>query len=231
MLITDRKKNYASIMEYKEGQPMNNKIDVKGLAIHKSSTNRIASETFKNILENKILKADGVPDLIDIILDVQDFENEIRTSLENGENKYLKPASVKDPNAYKDPLTNAGYRGALVWNALYPDKEITFPDDFFLIKCTLTRPKDLEKVEDDYVREIIQREIFDNPEPRIKSKGLYIFAVPRGEEVPEWIKPFIDKDQIVEDTMKAFLPIMSALGMETIYTGSNDEFISNYIEL
>lgn len=231
MLITDRKKNYASIIEYKEGKPMNNKMDVKGLAIHKSSTNRNASEVFKNILENKILMAKGIPDIINIVLDVEKFEKEIRRSLDAGESTYLKPASVKDIGAYKDPLTNSGYRGALIWNAIYKDKEIIFPDDFFLVKCTLTREKDLDEIDDKFIRETLREEIFNNPENRIASKGVYIFAVPRDEEVPDWIKPFIDKDQIVEDTMKAFLPIMSALGLETIYTGSNDEFISNYIEL
>lgn len=231
MLITDRKKNYASIMEYKEGKDMHNKMDVKGLAIHKSSTNRNASEIFKKILEEKILMANGVPNVMDIYLEVEKFEGEIRRSLLAGESTYLKPASVKDANAYKDPLTNSGYRGALIWNAIYKDKEIIFPDDFFLIKCTLTKEKELDKLEDENIREILREEIFHCPEKRISSKGVYIFAVPRDEEVPMWIKKFIDTDQIVEDTMKAFLPIMSALGTEPIYTGANDDFISNYIEL
>lgn len=133
--------------------------------------------------------------------------------------------------AYVDPISNQGFRGALVWNAVYPDKEINFPDSFFLVKTTLTRPKELEKIESEEIRDILTETIFNSSEKRIRSKGVYIVAIPRDEAIPDWLRPFIDEDQIVEDTMKAFLPIMNALGTQTIYTESNAKTISNYIEL
>lgn len=231
MLITKNKKNYASIVEFKEGQPMHNKLDVKGLQITKSSTNRIASQIFKDILENKILKVEGSPNVIEILTDVENFESEIRRSLNDGESTYLKPTNVKDPLAYKDPLSNGGFRGAMVWNAVYPEKEINFPDSFFLVKTTLTRKQDLEKVEDEEIKRILNETIFEADDKRIKTKGVYIVAIPRDEQIPDWLKPFIDEEQIVQDTMKAFLPVMNSLGMETIYTASGAENISSYIEL
>ena len=110
MLITDRKKNYASVIEFKEGKNMHHKMDIKGLAIHKSSTNRNAAKIFAQILEDDILNAEGSPNVVDIVVKVEEFEKEIRRSLDAGENVYLKPASVKDINAYKDPLSNSGVR-------------------------------------------------------------------------------------------------------------------------
>jgi DNA polymerase elongation subunit (family B) len=231
MMVTQNKKNYAAVMEYKEGIPMNGKLDVKGLAIRKSSTNRNASKIFERILEKKIMKCDGSPNIIDIIEDVQEFEDEIRRSLQAGESTYLKPVSVKSFEAYEDPLSNQGIRGMMIWNAIYPDQEINPPDDFFVVKTTLTRPKDLEKVADPEIREIIDELIFNSQENRIKSKGVYIFAVPRDTEIPDWIKPFIDENQIVEDTLRAFLPVMNSLGMQSIYMGTQEETISSYIEL
>lgn len=231
MLITKNKKNYAASMEFKEGKPMYGEMDVKGIAIKKSSTNRNASAIFEKILEWKIIKCEGAPNIIEILEELENFQKEIKRSLHAGENTYLKPVNVKDVVAYADPLTNQGVRGAMIWNAVYPEKELIFPDSFFLVKTTLTKPKDLEKLEDKNIAKILEEEVFNNPEKRIKSKGVYVVAIPRDEPVPDWVKPFIDEDQIVEDTMKAFLPIMNAVGLQTIYTSSNSESMSSYIEL
>lgn len=230
MMVTANKKNYAAEMEFKEGIPMNGKVDVKGLAINKSSANRNASKVFKEILEKKIIKVKGAPNIIEILEDVDSFERTVRESLQKGENTYLKPVSVNAVESYADPLLNSGFRGAMYWNAIYPDQEINFPDSFFLIKTTLTRPRDLEKVTDERIKKIIQETIFDNPEKRISSKGCYVLALPRDVEIPEWVRPFINENQIVDDTMRSFLPIMAAIGMEPIYTGAGEEKISSYIE-
>lgn len=230
MLISDVKKNYASIIEFKEGKPMFGKPDVKGLPINKSSTNRVASKRFKQILEHDILKADKIK-VIDILVKLKEFENEIRQSLRAGEQTFLKPINVKDVGAYADPLSNGGYRGAMLWNELYPDMQITLPDSFFLVKLTLTKPSDLDKVSDPVIREKIQKFIFESPEQRIKSKGAYILGIPRGKMIPEWAVPCIAEDLIVEDTMSAFMGVIRALGVTNIYQDSSSNKFSNYITL
>ena len=231
MLITENKKNYGSIIEFKEGQDMHRKLDVKGLPINKSSTNRNAAAVFKKILEHDILKSEGEIDIIDILCQLQDLEDEIRESIKRGENTYLKPTSVNDPQAYDDPLKIAGYRGAMIWNIVYPDREITFPDSFFLVKTTLLKPDMLDKIEDERIKGILNEQIFNNPEKRIKSKGVYICAIPRDELIPEWLIPFVDIDTMVCDIMKAMLPILKALGGHGISTSSNDSYYSNFIEI
>lgn len=231
MLITENKKNYGTIIEFKEGQDMNKKLDVKGLPINKSSTNRNASKVFKEILEFDILKCEGEIDIVEIICKLQDLEDEIRESIANGENTYLKPVSVKDLQGYDDILKNQGYRGAIVWNAVYPEKEISFPDSFFLVKTLLVKPDMLEQIEDENIRNAIRETIFENPEKRIKSKGVYVFAVPRDEPIPEWILPFIDINTMICDIMKAMLPILNAIGEYDITTDAKDSYYSNFIEI
>ena len=230
MLITRVKKNYASIIEYKEGKFMDYKLDIKGLPIHKSSTNRIASKRFTEILENSILKADKV-NLIDIMMQLYNFQNEIKDSLISGELKFLKPVNVKVPEAYADPLIIGGYRGAMVWNLLNPMNEIELPDSFFLLKMTLTKREQLEQIEDEEVREILDKNIFQNPEKRIASKGVYLLGIPKDASIPKWAIPFIDVDTIIEDTMKAFMGVIKALGIKTVQKNSQSEQFSNYISI
>ena len=228
MLITEVKKNYASIIEYKEGKNMHGKMDVKGLPIRKSSTNKIAAAKFEEILKNDILNAKKI-NLLDILVKLNDFEQEIRDSLNRGEQKFLKPVRVSDIEAYKDPLSEGGIRGAMAWEAIYPDRAIVLPDSFYLVKLTVFKPDDLRKIPDERIRKIVKENIFENPEQRIRAKGLYILAIPRYEKLPDWAIPCIDVDTIVEDTMRAFMGVMKALGISNIYKSSGSEQFSNYI--
>lgn len=231
MLITDVKKNYASTVLYKEGKPMNNVMDMKGIPINKSSTNRIASARFQEILEYDILKAEKV-DIISILVKLNNFQDEIRESLLKGESTFLKPVRVnKEVEAYDDPLKIGGIRGAMIWNELYPEKEIIFPDSFFLVKTNCIKPKDLEKIDDEEMRGKIDELIFKNPEDRIKSKGFYLLALPQGEAIPKWCINCIDIDRIIEDTMKSFMSIIRALEVSNIFQNAQSEQFSSFISL
>lgn len=232
MLITSVKKNYASIIKYKEGIDMDNIMDIKGLPINKSSCNRIAAAKFQDILENDILKDPTNIDIVNILIKLNNFENEIRTSLRNGESTFLKPSKIKAIQAYDDPLGIDGFRGAMVWNLLNPDNNQILPNDgFFLAKLTLVKEKQLDSINDEKIRTLLRDNIFNSNESRIRSKGCYLLAIPSGEPIPEWAIPFVDEDQIVEDTFKAFMGVIKALGICTISKSSQSEQISNYISI
>ena len=231
MLITDVKKNYATIVEYKEGKPMFGKPDYKGLPITKSSSNRVASERFKEILENDILNNIDNVSVIDIIVKLNEFQNQIKNSLQNGENTFLKPVRIKDIQAYDDPLKVSGLRGALIWNELYKDNEIILPDSFYLIKLKTHKRSDLDLIQDEEMRNKIDELIFDNPEERIRTKGFYVFAIPRDTLIPDWVKPCIDVDLMVEDIMRSFMGVVRALGISTIFTSAQNNQISSFVTL
>ena len=230
MLITSVKKNYASRIQYKEGKFMNGKLDIKGLPIYKSSTNRVAASYFKKILENDILLSEKI-DVVQIMIKLYKFQNEIKASLENGEVTFLKPVNIKDVEAYDDPLKISGYRGAMIWNLTNPNNEITLPDSFFLLKMTLNKRDQLEEIEDENIRKLLDENIFLNPEKRISSKGVYVLGIPRDAQIPDWAIPFIDVDTIINDTMKSFMSVIKALGVKTIQKNSQTEQFSNYISL
>lgn len=230
MLITAVKKNYASIIKYKEGIDMGGVMDIKGLPINKSSCNRVAAARFSSILENDILQAKKI-DVVGILIKLHDFQKEIKLSLQNGESTFLKPSKIKAIEAYDDPLKIGGFRGAMVWNMLNPKNEIVPNDGFFLVKLTLVKEEQLSDIDDEFVRETLRENIFHNSEKRIRSKGCYLLAIPSGEAIPDWARPFVDEDQIVEDTMKAFMGVVRALGLSTISKSANSEQFSNYISI
>lgn len=229
MVITDGKKAYASIIEYKEGENMHGKTDIKGLAINKSDTNRNASAIFKNILIDDILKSEDIS-LNNVLIKISEFEKEIKRSILAGESTYFKPMFVKQEDAYANPLSEQGIRAVICYNAAYPDDIINLPDDFFIVKTTLLKPSDLDKVEDDEIRENIRKYIFENENKKISSKGLYVFALPKDKKVPEWLIPFIDINAMTQSILKAFLPVLKTIGTVIEMTGG-DAQVSNYISL
>lgn len=228
ILITDGKKNYASLIEFREGKAMD-KLDVKGLALTKSITNRNASKIFKDILEHDILRSKEIN--ISRILDrVYSFEKEIRDSLRSGETTYLQPSSVKDFSAYDDPLKMQQVIATIMWNLAYPEFEIIAPDNFFIVKTTMTKEKDLERIKD------VEPEIYERfltnifrGDPRLAKKGVYVMAIPRDAKVPDWLIPFIDIDEMSTTTMKSILPVLKALGLENIHNTASDANYSNVV--
>lgn len=232
MLICKIKKNYAAKTAYKEGKPMNGKPDIKGLQFTKSDANQIAAQTFHSILMNDILvDIDQNIDILDILIKLNNFEKEIRESLRKGESKFLKPASVKDEEAYDDLLKITGYRAALFWNYIYEDEQIVLPDNFYILKLKILKPSDLDLIPDERIRKIIEENIFNNEEKRIKSKGFYVMALPKDKDIPEWCIPCIDEDLIIEDIMSGFMSVISALGVNVIRKDASSSIFSNYISI
>lgn len=228
ILITDGKKNYASLIEFREGKAMD-KLDVKGLALTKSITNRNASKIFKDILEHDILRSKEI-NISRILERVYAFEKEIRDSLRSGETTYLQPSSVKDFSAYDDPLKMQQVIATIMWNLAYPEFEIIAPDNFFIVKTTMTKEKDLERIKD------IEPEIYERfmtnvfrGDPRLAKKGVYVMAIPRDAKVPDWLIPFIDIEEMSTTTMKSILPVLKALGLENIHNTASDANYSNVV--
>lgn len=230
MVITDGKKAYASIIDYKEGKDMHGTMDVKGLQIHKSDTNKNASNIFQNILEYDILKSDKI-NINEILVKISEFEKEIKRSINAGESTYLKPAYVKREEAYADPLSEQGIRAVMNYNVVYPDRKISLPSDFFIVKTTLLKPSDLTRINDRDIAKRINDNIFESDVKKIKTKGLYVFALPKDEDIPEWLIPFVDIKTMTSDIIKAFLPVLKALGPSVVSSNASTSEISNYISL
>lgn len=233
MLISDGKKNYVGLVEYKEGKWMDYDLDVKGLPIDKISSNQHASKFFKDLVKYDILKSDEI-DIPSILRKLQEFQDEIIKSLQRGEVKYLKPTRVKESKYYDNPLSQQQNRATFYWNELYPDYEIEAPDTVYIAKLIASKLSDLEIIRHSYPEEyeMVKEKIFNSEIETVRDKGMYVIALPRTREtIPEWIIPLIDIDTIVEDTMKNIVKILVSLDIYPIGATKGQQHFGNIVKL
>lgn len=233
MLISSGKKNYVGVVEYKEGKFMDFKLDVKGLPINKISSNAEASDFFKNLVKDDILKSDNI-DIPSILRKLQEFQDNMIDSLRRGEKTYLKPNKVKEERYYDNPLSQQPFRASIHWNILNSDIEIEAPDSISVIKLKCSKLSDLDAIKDSHpdMYEKVKREIFESDIDDFRKKGLYVIAIPRHlERVPEWIIPFIDIDTIVHDNMKNIVTILKSLELMPIASSASEGHFGNIVKL
>ena len=231
MILSSKKKKYVSSIRLREGDEIfPEKVDMKGHEFMKSTATEETKNKFKNIVQHRILQSKEI-NISTILQDLELFENEIIKSLENGEHTYLIPKSVKELGAYADPLKEQGVRAIITWNYLHPDMSIELPAKVDIVKLTLNQDSELQKLKykNPEVYSIIEKNILNNPNEKISSKGVPVIAIPRNvDKIPEWMLEFIDYDTLAYNVLKKFYPILGSLGLETIKT-SKKEYFSNII--
>lgn len=234
ILTTAAKKHYAGIVKVQEGNVFKNpKVDIKGLEFRKPSMAGVYTREFidKIVQKDILLAKNQTPDIAKILSKLSKFEKDIEKSVLNGEDKYIKTANIKSADAYKDPMSIGSYKAAYVWNTLYPDKQIELPGIASLIKVNLSKPKDFAKLSvDDPEMFAKLMNLFETNE-RIKKSGITTIALPIDEKMPDWLKPYINLDEIKCSNLKLLLPILNCLEVKTIYRTKSSQFFSNIIEL
>jgi len=235
IMLTKNKKNYAYSCLMREGNLIEHpKLEIKGLPIKKVSTNKYIREYFTELLNNDIIQADEInyPKIIGKYFDLTDM---IESSISKGETKYTVPVKVNEADSYEDPFSIKGFRGAAIWNILYPELEISFPsklnmmnlimvDDFDVVSKTI---KDyieplLEEpsISDEFAKEyeiFMERlqEIYNEPR-YFKSGIINSICLPKNiKEFPVFLRPFIDKDKMILDNINSGTLILDALDINT----------------
>ena len=234
ILVTPAKKHYQSAVRIQEGvyfeKPM---LDIKGMEYTKNSmAGKTTREFIKNLVYNDILMAeDGKPDIAKILKKLKKFERKIKDSVISGGDEYLKTANIKTEDAYDDPMSIGTYKAAYVWNYLYPDREIELPGIARILKVNLGKPKDFAQLSVSHP-DIFEKlmELFNNNK-RIAKSGISNIAIPLDEELPKWIIPYINLDEIIGNNIKLILSILNCLGCKTVYKTKSTQFFSNIIKL
>ena len=227
------KKRYVASIALREGHIMNPfKIEIKGMDFIKSGVTELVSKRFTKILKDNILYADEI-NIHGLNTDLKKFEQEIIDDLKSGGTQYLSTTTFQDDeNKYKEIETKeegkrssawnqAGYVGSMNWNEINSDNKINGLDRVFIIKLISKEAKALEKIKDKYPDKynIIIDKIFNSEIPFIKNRGLRYICIPFGmDKIPKWIRPLIDYDIIVSDTMASFNSVLEVLEMEQFPT-------------
>ena len=179
LVIGMAKKRYISKILLREGNLMNPpKQDVKGFDFKKASCSEYAEKRFMKIIEDRIINSPSI-DLHGINADLQDFENQIRSSINSGDIFFLPNGSAKELQAYKEPEKEQSVRGVLAWNIVCPDRAISLPAKISLLKTTIF---DLEDIDDlaktnPLVYDAIKKGIFED------DTGIFVTRKWESEEI------------------------------------------------
>lgn len=231
-LLTDKKKNYATKMELQEGHvvPEEESLDIKGLAIKKSTINEKARKALESILYDEILNSDKI-DQVKIVKRLAILQKQIYASLEAGNKEYYKPLQIKSKSNYDDPMGQQGIKASVIWNMVrdedLPAIDLDARNRIDVVKVSITRDN-LNRIEESYpqtygnlleafeylekseLKRAQDRDIAKGKEPRITIPDVEItaLAIPTDTETPKWVLEFIDYQTIINDCLCNF-PIAS----------------------
>lgn len=214
-LLTDNKKNYATLQEVQEGNmvPPDKQLDQKGLAISKSSLNKNTREVLENILYEDILATDSV-DRIKVLKHLAILEDKIYKSLNSGGKDYYKPMVIKSMNSYEDPTRIQGIKAAVAWNELCGDiymLDLRERNSIDVVKVNITfeSAQKIRQSNPELYNKIIRLVGDENGKTESNFSTYFkgnikVIAIPNDVETPDWIKDFIDYTSIINDNLKNF---------------------------
>ena len=246
LLMTKNKKNYADSILMQEGNLIEKpKIDLKGLAIKKSNTNKLVGEYFTNLLKDNVILTDEIK-YSTIIRKYFDLIDVIKNSLVSGQTDFLTPSRANELNSYDKAPNIMAIRAILLWNILYKEDEIILPTNVNL--CKVVIEPDINLIEnkirtyfeeneldlnEDELKEFLKRmesainykfvtnhnnknEKVEIENALIKKGLINIIAIPKNmNEIPIFIRPFINIDKICYDHLNVGTIILDSLDIQT----------------
>lgn len=205
------KRNYASLQLLQEGNviPEGERMAISGLPINKSTLSDAVKDRLQQITYEELLTSDEV-DQKAVIRKLAMFEKEIFDKITSGSIEYYKPDNVNAMSKYADPLSQNGIVASLVYNELRTDDmpalNLNERNKVLKIKIVLNK-NNVGLIKESYP-EIYDKMVALLAHPKIGTKVTTI-AIPLGRPVPDWIKPFIDTNTIINDIIRNF-PIEAA---------------------
>ena len=231
MLLTMTKKRYMSKVMLREGT-VYEKNDTKGLDHLKSECNNFTRDFINKLCDRELLLSEDIS-IKNMINGVRELSDNVRKSLENGEKTFLTPKKCKEAEAYKACWSEQSFRAAYAWNMIYPDMGIEFPDTIDLVQLNIYKLDDIKDMEESNpeIYKRIKRYIFESKIEEVRSKGLTVLGIPKNiESIPEWCRPYINYDKIINDNTNKLRPILESLGVQIIETDSTTKRYSNIIK-
>lgn len=203
------KKMYAASTFIQEGNPRDiHSISVTGMSFKKRDAAEFLEPLMIDLYDRYVLTSDNID--VGAILDAYyKTRNDI---LSNGRKsaKYFKVLSLKEKEAYKTPTLPAQMRGALLWNAMYPDEEMLAMDRVKLVPLSWELMREHEN-DDIRIAECLKYCLVEDPTGK---KDQYICLPNHYKEIPNWISVIIDLDTLVD---KLLAPFKQMLGLFNIH--------------
>ena len=213
LLLTYGAKNYSDLQLVQEGNiiPEDKQLDIKGMPIAKVGIPESTKKALQDILEYDVLRA-SIVDQVDIFKKLTVLEKKIYQSLRNKSKEYHKPARIKTANSYDDPMRQQGVKASYAYNQIKSKDEDLIDLDqqntILIIKTDINK-KNVDKIKEQFpdhykrICELLSSKSF---------KGeITAVAIPYDSEIPDWLVPFINYTEILQDNLRNFP--MAELGM------------------
>ena len=225
-LVTDNKKNYCSYQERQEANftPPEKALDIKGMPITKVGLPESTKARLKQILFDYVLNTDKISQ-VDIVKQLAVLEKQIFKSILSGDKEYFKPLRIKSMAGYEDPMGQYGIKASVAYNELKdPSAEpidLSQRNSILIIKVNINE-KNAEDVKETFPYQY--NKIIELLSTKDFEKGITKVALPETEDVPEWVKIFINYKEIINDNLKTFP--CEALGLDR-----KDQYHTNYTNI
>ena len=184
------KKMYASSMFVQEGNPRDiHDIAVSGLSFKKRDSAEFLEPIMVDLYDKYVLTDNRVRP--NSILDEYDaLRHKILGELDQ-HTGYYQVQSIKDVSAYSaDKVLPEQMRGALVWNAVMPDEQLLPMDRVIVVRLSFDLMRKYAS-SNPKIAEVLRLSLIDNE----KEKTVPFICLPENyKELPDWIKPIIDKE-------------------------------------
>lgn len=228
LFTTKRKKQYAGWKLMQNGKmirddaPEEDKKDIKGLDIKKSTTTKHLREIFTNLLVDDILRSKKIS-LKEIREKYDNINDMIKQSILAGKTEFATPKTVKQASDYTFPERIPAYRGVYLWNILEKENEIAPDEKIYLFKLKYIKDindplmVDLSQKNPDKYKLLVNALFNENNKFAIPFKKYLdktVICAPKSIEVlPSYIIPLIDTSQMIRDNMRSGNPLLESLGI------------------
>ena len=197
------KKMYASSMFVQEGSPRDiHDIAVSVMTFKKRDSAEFLEPIMVDLYDKYILTNDHVrPDRI--LDEYENLRKKLLRELDHNIGLY-KVKSVKALDAYEGSLPDV-MRGALVWNHIMPDDQMLPMDRVAIVRLSFDLMRQ-HAADVPYVSEILRLNLIDNEK---EQKTPYICLPEHYKEIPNWVKPIIDKEGMADALLSPFKQMLS----------------------
>lgn len=204
------KKMYAASTFVQEGNPRNiHDISVTGMSFKKRDAAEFLGPLMIDMYDKYVLTSNTI-EVGSILNKYYETRNDILKNATHSA-EYFKVLSLKDKEAYaKSKTLPAQMRGAILWNAMFPDEEMLPMDRVKLVPLSWDLMKQHEN-DDMRIAECLRYCLVEDPDMK---KDPYICLPNHYKEIPEWISVIIDLETLVD---KLLAPFKQMLGLFNIH--------------
>ncbi len=208
-------KNYVYRTIVNEGNILHPpKFEVKGTHLNAKSKNRIVSSRLQSIVEHVTMDDDVIyPEVL--LQEIYKFRDEIIASLNKGETTYLVPAKIKSGDNYANPYQLFTVRAFEAYRVGSGDQTASLPGTFNIIDTIgMETLQELESLKTTFpeIYTRFEKEYFSDK--ALAKGGIKYIALPmRFETIPDWIKPYININEICRKHLHSSIALLPSVGI------------------